>query len=277
MSEIRAGRPVKTFRVWQWISRFFRSFRQDPERERHAIAVFVGVVGVASLVLGYLGIKHQLKEPYAFLLQNVNKEELAKLQEELRQVLDGQRSPNLETLKGKDTDADGLNDYDELYTYSTSPYLQDTDGDTFSDAKEIETHNDPNCPSGKVCSGAGAVSSAGAAQSTDASVEEIRKTLIDAGIDESFLKLLSDKDLVKFYNETVKETGIDISKIDQSGIANLNTSEGSTLSAEEIRTFLRSTGQITEDQLKSIDDATLVKIYSETLQESFNNNANTTQ
>lgn len=268
MSEIRAGRPVKTFRVWQWLSRFFTRLRHDPERERRAVALFVGVIGVGALVLGFLGIRQQLNEPYAFLLQNLSDEELAKLQTDLKKVLEGEQTTNLQALKGKDTDADGLNDYDELYTYSTSPYLQDTDSDTFSDAKEIETQNDPNCPSGKICAEGGIQTGAA---STDASVEDIRKTLIDAGISESFLSLMSDEDLVKFYNETVKETGIDISKFDTSSIANINASAEGGMSAEDIRAFLRSTGQITEEQLQSIDDATLVKVYGEALQETFNN------
>ena len=36
-------------------------------------------------------------------------------------------------LKNKDTDKDGLSDYDELNFYKTSPYLEDSDSDGFSD------------------------------------------------------------------------------------------------------------------------------------------------
>jgi hypothetical protein len=34
-----------------------------------------------------------------------------------------------EALKTKDTDGDGLSDWDEIHVYKTSPYLEDTDGD----------------------------------------------------------------------------------------------------------------------------------------------------
>jgi hypothetical protein len=57
-----------------------------------------------------------------------------------------------EALKTKDTDSDGLFDWDELNTYKTSPYLEDSDSDGFNDKEEIDAGKDPNCPSGQVCS-----------------------------------------------------------------------------------------------------------------------------
>lgn len=57
----------------------------------------------------------------------------------------------IEALKTKDTDHDGLSDYDELYVEQTSPYLADTDSDGLSDAIEVTQGTDPNCPQGKSC------------------------------------------------------------------------------------------------------------------------------
>ncbi|MBT5262377.1 MAG: hypothetical protein HOL80_00580, partial [Candidatus Magasanikbacteria bacterium] len=54
-------------------------------------------------------------------------------------------------LKSIDTDNDGLYDYDEIYLYETSPYIEDTDSDGISDAREIETSTDPLCPKDKKC------------------------------------------------------------------------------------------------------------------------------
>lgn len=62
-----------------------------------------------------------------------------------------QASKTLELQKTKDTDRDGLSDYDELYLYHTSPYLADSDSDGIQDAVEIAQGTDPNCPSGKPC------------------------------------------------------------------------------------------------------------------------------
>lgn len=52
----------------------------------------------------------------------------------------------LEQAKTKDTDQDGLSDYDELYIYSTSPYLMDSDSDEITDKQEVDEGTDPNCP-----------------------------------------------------------------------------------------------------------------------------------
>lgn len=54
-------------------------------------------------------------------------------------------------LKNKDTDADGLNDYDELNLYKTSPYLADSDSDGDKDGDEVKKGADPNCPQGRTC------------------------------------------------------------------------------------------------------------------------------
>lgn len=54
-------------------------------------------------------------------------------------------------LRAKDTDSDGLNDWDELNVYKTSPYLNDTDSDTFTDKQEVDSGNDPTCPQGQSC------------------------------------------------------------------------------------------------------------------------------
>lgn len=42
-----------------------------------------------------------------------------------------------------DTDGDGLNDGDEVFSYGTSPTRWDTDGDGYSDGRELATSMDP--------------------------------------------------------------------------------------------------------------------------------------
>ena len=54
------------------------------------------------------------------------------------------RSLDEETLRGLDTDQDGLNDYLELYEYETNPLMADTDEDGLSDGEEVnEYETDP--------------------------------------------------------------------------------------------------------------------------------------
>jgi len=45
-----------------------------------------------------------------------------------------------------DTDADGLNDYQEIITYLTQPTVADTDGDSYLDGAEVANGYDPNGP-----------------------------------------------------------------------------------------------------------------------------------
>jgi len=82
--------------------------------------------------------------------------------------------------KAKDTDRDGLNDYDELYTYRTSPYLPDSDSDSISDGTEVKNSTDPNCPEGKKCNQdaltANQTQAATKSQSTDTSTQTTGNT-----------------------------------------------------------------------------------------------------
>ena len=55
------------------------------------------------------------------------------------------------TLQTKDTDDDGLTDYEELYSYGTSPYLKDSDSDGFPDLAELKGGTDPLCHKDQNC------------------------------------------------------------------------------------------------------------------------------
>ncbi|MBM5789819.1 hypothetical protein FJZ23_01900 [Candidatus Parcubacteria bacterium] len=141
----------------------------------------------------------------------------------------------LEASKTRDTDGDGLTDYDELYVYKTSPYLADSDSDGFDDKTEIFSNNDPNCPKDTVCGSeaetvpsqnavpelvqalgqASALLSAGefdfdspedvAAFFKQATIEEIRNALLQTGMSQEELDQISDEDLERFFNTTLDE------------------------------------------------------------------------
>jgi hypothetical protein len=60
---------------------------------------------------------------------------------------------DVDHLKVIDTDRDGLSDFDEKYTFNTSPYLYDSFGYGISD-KEVVRRALPLCPgAGRSCSG----------------------------------------------------------------------------------------------------------------------------
>lgn len=142
-----------------------------------------------------------------------------------------------DALKKKDTDSDGLSDWDELNVYKTSPYLEDTDGDGTKDGDEVKASSDPNCPEGKECfssttiaeklsgpngaTGASGVlktdNSRNVSSSTDNSESlskllqggldavELRKLLKDSGMDERMLNQLTDQELLSSYQELIKQ------------------------------------------------------------------------
>lgn len=133
------------------------------------------------------------------------------------------------SLKTKDTDGDGLMDYDELYVYSTSPYLADTDSDGINDGQEIKNSSDPLCPEGKNCNAPiltptatttptsivvdttqTNLSSSGLDQGAlqqaltgQIDAATLRQLLISSGADASIVSQISDEDLMKSYQETL--------------------------------------------------------------------------
>jgi len=141
-----------------------------------------------------------------------------------------------ELLKNSDTDKDGLNDFDELNIYKTSPYLEDSDSDGYSDKSELDSGNDPNCPVGRECAtsfinlnndplldteenglgdlelipGVGSLINSGASADQDvlsgnSDAQTLRQMLLDAGMDKVILDQISDENLLKSYQEVLNK------------------------------------------------------------------------
>ena len=136
-------------------------------------------------------------------------------------------------LQSKDTDADVLSDYDELNFYKTSPYLEDSDSDGFSDKEEIDNNKNPNCPAGRDCDNDvlfnedAQLVNPGTANNIDLeelnkqiipsnaqisdlgseemSADDLRKLLIEAGMEKALLDQISDKDLMESFSEALAE------------------------------------------------------------------------
>ena len=190
-------------------------------------------LGVGILVFGFSNISAKLKVP----LFPMGEDSENVVQAELNLT---ENYGSVDELKTKDSDNDGLPDYDELYFYGTSPYLEDTDSDGYTDDIEIEQGQDPNCPQGKKCysssenaseeeapdSGADLRESlnfpnfseflgAGSEDidpilmgllSGEATAEDLRKILIQGGIPEEEVNKIDDKTLIDTYNESLGET-----------------------------------------------------------------------
>src|SRR3989338_3634648 len=100
--------------------------------------VFLLIFGILAVSLGTLQLRNTIYGPFVF--------RLGKDARALNQQVD--ENTRLQQI---DTDHDGINDYQELYFYETSPYLEDTDSDAINDKQEIDKGTDPLCPEGTVC------------------------------------------------------------------------------------------------------------------------------
>ncbi len=107
------------------------------------LSVF-GVCGILTLVFSSWYLHAQIQAP--FLAPRQNLEASRQLVNELVRTQQTQ-----EELRLKDTDRDGLSDWDEMNTYRTSAYLADSDSDGSQDGVEIARGTDPNCPQGREC------------------------------------------------------------------------------------------------------------------------------
>lgn len=152
---------------------------------------------------------------------------------------DEQQQQKMEALKKQDTDADGLNDYNELYVYKTSPYLKDSDSDGTEDGTEITQGEDPNCAPSMPCATAmidtvnpatlqgtfaqEIAADAGATpppetvatsvdiQATLAAMttDQVRTLLIQAGGDAEAINALSDDDLRAALSQAITQMQVD--------------------------------------------------------------------
>ncbi len=241
---------------------------QDPEKpveEHHrldrqqkiSIAV-IAVIGIGVLVLGFWQFRRTVEVPFPDFSKDKT--------EEQSPVLEDTRD---ETLKDQDTDSDGLNDYDEVYVYQTSPYLNDSDSDGYLDKEEIENGYDPNCPSGQNCfneSFEDVVTQTPApagngqqAEGVEMTADEIRAELLATGmVDEQTLNSVDDASLLQLYEQSMGEPST------PEGVSSVN--DLYNLSADEVRQILIDEGMDPE-QLNQIDDETILKMYKDTLDE----------
>ncbi len=179
------------------------------------------VLAVFTLSFGFATILKSLRGPFVGLI-NVN--------QNLSSNLINQ-GPSVEEQKNTDTDKDGLNDFDELYIYKTSPYLEDTDSDGYKDKEEIETSHNPNCPFGESCQNGSPTTNS-----------NINTNTPPANTNASTNTAGSELDLTQL----------------------------ESLTPAQIREALLETGSITKEQLDQIDDATLIQLYQEAVKENTN-------
>lgn len=244
-------------------------------RKEKLFSVLVGIGCLVAIVGGIYFMNESISGPAA-LVMSVAKNSAAanptaETEQELNRVLE---------LKGKDTDVDGLSDYDELYVYKTSPYLEDTDGDGVTDKKEIDQKTNPNCPGNQNCASTAAASDGGIVtgvsssdvlsqasvsqqiMSGNADAATVRELLIQGGYPKATLDSMTDDEILQMYRDAIStsaasaSTGIS-SAGGATGVANTGggTSASTGQSAASAQAGLSALGVKSVDDLKNLSGA----------------------
>jgi hypothetical protein len=200
------------------------SFKKMPRPQKTAVLI-LSALGIVIVFFGILQLRNRINSPFQVDISGLNNTDVAI------------NSAN------KDTDGDGLLDYDEFNTYKTSPYLEDTDSDGLLDGVEVKNGTDPNCPVGQDCYGSnnfaiatgttsnliansgdganststigsgslGTINVSSSTSETDlkntlagqVDAATLRKILLENGADKNTLDAISDEDLLKSYQEVL--------------------------------------------------------------------------
>lgn len=202
-------------------------------KEQKTGFVLLLTFGLLTVGLGFLQVRHNIYSP---LLRQ-------QAENNLEQVLPSALFDEQTRLQQIDTDQDGINDYDEITFYQTSPYLPDSDSDGIRDRDELEQGTDPLCPEGENCdTGSG---------SPVISTNTIASPLFDNA--PTAAQLYGEALISSGASRTRLDTGLDLA--------------AATNDPEKIRELLLGTGQIPKEQLDRIDDDTLLEISRDLLQQ----------
>ncbi len=198
------------------------AWRTLSSEQQFGIIIFT-VFGVLTLLFSGWYLRAQIRAPFLTSRRSL---------EVSRKYLDAQNKATRveEEQKTKDTDGDGISDWDELNVYHTSPYLVDSDSDGILDGVEAAQGTDPNCPKDRDCQlrldvtgDRGTTSSAQALLGTGAPIRpevasstfpsanmtppEIRRFILSNHLaTEAEVNALSDQSLVILYQRALRGT-----------------------------------------------------------------------
>lgn len=198
-------------------------------KEQKAGFALLLLFGVLAVGLGVLQMRNTIYGPFAY-----------KAPAQAAYTTDDLLDEEMVRLQSVDTDHDGLNDYEELYFYQTSPYIPDTDSDGISDKDELDSGGDPNCPKGQNCS-----------DTTEYADGNTSSTVTEFGVTPS---VASPVDILGQVNTDIsqgKET--DLSQV----VGDVDT----------IRHMLLQTGKLSKEQLDALDDQTILNLVVQILAE----------
>ncbi len=230
-------------------------------RKNKFLGFTILLVALVGLIWGNYLLIYNVKNPFAALIAYNAK----------NPVTD---TSNYDISMSKDTDGDGLTDYEEINTYQTSPYLADTDSDELSDKEEVDRGRDPNCPGQGPCEGssgsggvvpsfAGMPSSAFVSttpfESSRPTAAQIRQVLIAQGYPQDQIDQFSDQDLLDAFDKYVVSENTSSTPVSgfgqvtaQQSVASSTINSATSLNASSLEDLKKLTGaQIRQLMIKS--------------------------
>ena len=198
--------------------------------------VVLGVCGIMAMSLSIYHIQSSINDPFL-----AKKSSIA----EAKKLIGPTDAEKEDALKRKDTDGDGLSDWDEQNVYHTNPYMRDTCGDGLSDNVRVLTGKNMSCP--KV-------------------YNPNSEGIVDlSGVNDTSTDLMGGTDLKSLLG------GTDVSTQGQGSTDASTQSAGSSLvtlprDAATIRQALK--GKITDDVLNSLTDDQLLQYYDQAVAQS---------
>ncbi len=230
------------------------SYVQSPER----FFVTFFVIGLIALGLGVWYSRNTIRKPFLIVIDEVKEKNNNEALDNFAELLAEQQ---------KDTDGDGLTDYQETNIYQTSIYLKDSDSDGLDDNIEIARGSNPNCPEGQDCSFV-------PTPSTDISADDLvandktflspeyiasaKLILLQNGYTEDELNNMSDEQAVQLYEGLLDDPDSSINK--------QREFVSGTVSVDNLRQILLDNGANPE-LLDQISDDDLLNVYNATLQQ----------
>lgn len=159
---------------------------QSLNKSQKIAVIFLAFFAVFVVILWSVQFKKSITEPFVYKGDSSDKQ-IGVCQGS------GCQEDSEEFLRSKDTDGDGLSDWDEFNIYNTSPYLEDSDSDGFSDGEEVNSENDPSCPTGRDCYGGGLVdeNEAGVSENLNVNASESPAGASDGAEENSINSLLN--------------------------------------------------------------------------------------
>jgi hypothetical protein len=241
-----------------------KDFFKEGKHVEKMLSTGILVIGLAAIVLGFFQIKN-----------NVNNRRVATANTNASAY----DKTDLLGLKDKDTDQDGLSDYDEVYTYKTSAYLKDSDSDGLDDYAEIKKGSDPLCPQGENCFAtwtdltkptdltAETEADLAAAQ-TGIDSTQLRQLLQEAGMTEEELAQLSDQEIIEAYQQIIAQNTTPSGTSEGPGKTltfDLPIDQIAQLTPAQIRQLLIEQAGVAQSTLDQVSDEALMELVKETL------------